>query len=303
MQPRSPSLLVKALVPVAFLALLATPLAQGRPAPREIRDSLRLTHLQHINRERAQLGLQAVRLDSFASLLADRYCQQQIRERTTGHFLTDGQPPYMRYSMAGGSDGISENAAAWSANYRFSDAMLPDLMHQSLTAMLAEVPPQDGHRRAILDPHATHVGIGLAWDDGEFRLAQVFVRRYVEWEGVLARDATTADRIVLRGRPKNGYVTEAISVHFEPHPRPISAAAANRIPSYSLPSSRRDYRPRPAKDGRFSFPVPFPQGAGVYTVVAWVRPAGGSALVAASNISIRVHRPQDGAGRFSSASR
>jgi uncharacterized protein YkwD len=157
-----PSRLVRALVPVAFAVLLATPQAQGRPAVQEIRDSLRLVHLQHINRERERHGLPAVRLDSLSSVIADRFCERQLREGTTGHYLTDGRTPYMRYSVAGGGDGLSQNVAAWSANYIFSDAMLPDLMHQSLSAMLAEVPPDDGHRRTVLDPHATHVGIGLA---------------------------------------------------------------------------------------------------------------------------------------------
>ena len=30
--------------------------------------------------------------------------------------------PYMRYSFAGGNDGVSENAAAWSANYASATA-------------------------------------------------------------------------------------------------------------------------------------------------------------------------------------
>ena len=50
------------------------------------------------------------------------------------------------------------------------------MTRQSQHAMMIEKPPHDGHRRTILDPHATHVGIGLAWEKGEFRIAQEFVR-------------------------------------------------------------------------------------------------------------------------------
>ena len=35
--------------------------------------------------------------------------------------------------------------------------------------------------RTILDPYATHVGIGVAWEGGEFRITQEFIRRYVDW--------------------------------------------------------------------------------------------------------------------------
>jgi uncharacterized protein YkwD len=285
---REPSSLVKVLVPLAFAVLLATPLAQGNPASRELRDGLRLAHLEQINRERARYQLPPVRLDSFASVMGDRYCEQQIEQRTTGHFLTDGHAPYMRYSLAGGADGMSENAAAWSANYRFTDSMLPDLIQQSLNAMMGEVPPQDGHRRAILDRHATHVGIGMAWEESEFRLVQQFIRRYVEWEGVAPREASVRDRVELRGNPYPGFVVEVVSVHFEKHPRRMSATMANRISSYSLPKSRRDYLPKVDRKGEFSVSVPFRDGPGVYTVVAWVRLQRGSDLIPASNISILV---------------
>lgn len=286
---REPSLPVKALVPLAFVVLLAVPLAEGDASSPELRDGLRLSHLEAINAERAQHQLPPVRLDSFASVLGDKYCEQQIAQATTGHFLTDGQPPYMRYSLAGGTDGMSENAAAWSANYRFTDSMLPDLLGQSLNKMMDEVPPTDGHRRAVLDRHATHVGIGMAWEGGEFRLVQHFIRRYVEWDGVAPRDVTVKDRVTLHGNPYPGYVIEAVSVHYERHPRRMSATKANTIASYSLPPARRDLMPEIDRRGGFNVNVPFKNGPGVYTVVAWVRPLRGTELISASNISIRVH--------------
>jgi uncharacterized protein YkwD len=291
---RHPSTLVRAIVPVFVGLLLASPLAQGRSAIEEIRQGLKLTHLQQINADRLRHGLPPVRLDSFASVMADRYCEQQIRERVTGHFTLSGDAPYMRYSYAGGHDGVSENAAAWSANYTFSDAMLPDLMQQSQRAMMAEVPPKDGHRRTILDPHATHVGIGLAWSGGEFRLVQEFIRRYIEWDRTPQSTAAAGDRALLSGKPYAGYSVEAISVHHERHPLPISATVANRIDTYGLPKYRRDYLPRRGsrghfrlEDGAFSFAVPLVDGPGVYTVVVWVRHDSSPDLIAASNISIR----------------
>jgi uncharacterized protein YkwD len=300
--------------------VLATPLAQGESPADETRFTLRHELLRMVNHDRKAHGLRPVDLDPDASMVADSYCRQQIRNGTTGHFTVDGQPPYMRYSFAGGNDGVSENAAAWSASYTFTDRALYDMMRRSEEAMMAEKPPHDGHRRTILDPDATHVGVGLAWDKGEFRLTQEFIRRYVEWTRLLPRAAGLYEEISAAARPLPGYRVEAISVHHEPIPRSIAPAAANLIESYRLPDSRREYLPRlrsytrttgngsievireeysdgrrgdfpVASDGSFRFNVPFPDGPGVYTVVVWVRKPGDANAIAASNVSIRVDRP------------
>ncbi|MEO8218080.1 MAG: CAP domain-containing protein [Acidobacteriota bacterium] len=282
------------------------------------RQSLKLDLVQRINRDRARAGLPPVLFDPQSSEVADRYCDEQIRNRTTGHFTLDGLSPYMRYSFAGGNDGLSQNTAAWSANYRFSPAMIPDLISQSQRTMLAELPPNDGHRRTILDPFATHVGVGLAWERGEFRMTEEFIRRYVNWSRPLARTATGSDQLVAEGQPVAGFQTEAISVYFENNPQPLSAVTANGRDSYGLPPGRRDFLPAPvsrrnerlldgrayvrpgsvtdvqartfpvSQDGRFLFQVPLDQGAGVYTIVVWVKKNGGSTPIAASNVSIRV---------------
>ena len=306
-----------------LLTLLASMLtfgatfAQGDGAADETRMTLRAELLRMINRDRQRIGLPQVELDPDASAVADIYCKQQIRNRTSGHFTLDGLAPYMRYSFAGGNDGLSENAAAWSASFGFGDRALLDMMRRSHDAMMGESAPHDGHRKTILDPAATHVGIGFAWEGGEFRIAEEFVRRYVEWVRPLPRRASANERLLFSGRPEKGYQIEAITVHREALPQPIAATTANAITSYGLPNDRREYLPRLktfyrhyadgaveqireeysdgrrgdfqiADDGSFAFAVPFPDGPGVYTVVVWVRPNGAHETIAASNVSIRV---------------
>src|SRR5947209_12082587 len=151
---------------VALAIVITAPLALGGGAADETRFTLRDELLRLINRDRKQFGLSSVQLDPFASVVADNYCRLQIRNGTSGHFTVDGQAPYMRYSFAGGNDGVSENAAAWSANFGFSDRALLDMMRRSQEAMMSEVAPHDGPRKSILYPHATHVGIGVAWARG-----------------------------------------------------------------------------------------------------------------------------------------
>lgn len=284
----------------------------------DLRRGYRLDLLNRINRDRSLHGLDPVELDAHASKVADDYCQRQIKHGTTGHFTLDGLTPYMRYSFAGGNDGIGENTAAWSANYRFSSAAITDLLRKSQQTMMEEQPPDDGHRRTILDPDATHVGIGIAWLGGELRMAQELIRRYIEWGPAVPRRVRLDDRVDLTGRPLPGVTLEAITVHHEPVPSPLSRTAANRIDGYRLPDRRHEYRPRPGifllrrdestaangsvsdhehaghftidRSGAFSFTIPFNDGPGIYTVVVWVRRNDDDRSIAASNISIRVER-------------
>jgi uncharacterized protein YkwD len=320
--------LILALLVIAFT--FGATLAQGEGASDETRMTLRAELLRMINHDRARFGLHPVLLDAQASAIADAYCQAQIRNGTTGHFTTDGEAPYMRYSFAGGNDGVSENAAAWSANYSFSDRALYDMMRRSEAAMMNEVAPHDGHRRTILDSAATHVGIGLAWEHGELRLTEEFVRRYVDWTRPLPRTADIAQPVLCSGRAVSGYDVEAITVHHESLPQPMAVVTANAITSYSLPESRRQYMPRlrgrftqrvgggiqeireeytdgsrgdfqVTPEGKFAFAVPLPDGPGVYTVVVWVRRHGTTGdAIPASNVSIKVDR---GAGTLVSGTR
>src|SRR5215212_10403618 len=122
-------------VSIALLAFaLATPLAQGEIEVTKA--ALREHVLKLINRDRKLYSLPPVQLDPGVSTLADDYCREQIRTGVTGHYGVDGLSPYMRYSFAGGNDGTSENAAAWSANYTFSERALYEMMRRSEEAMM-----------------------------------------------------------------------------------------------------------------------------------------------------------------------
>jgi uncharacterized protein YkwD len=302
----------------AAVVLFATPLAHSDIDV--TRTTLREHVLKLINRDRALYELPPVALDVAASAFGDEYCRTQIRNRTTGHYTIDGVAPYARYSLAGFNDAVSENAAAWSATYAFTGRALYEMARRSQDAMMAEMPPDDGHKRTMLDPHATHVGIGLAWERGEFRLVQEFIRRYIDWTRPLPRDARLGQPVTTIGRALPGVTIEGITVHHEPLPQPITAHVASAISTYSLPAKRREYAPRvPRKagplavamrgdfslrpDGAFSFTVPFQDGPGLYTVVVWVRKNGDATPFPASNVSIRVEGEMERVGRASSEAR
>src|SRR5258706_1862889 len=215
---------------LALLLFAATAnVAPGADPADETRMSIRTGMLRLINRDRKQFGFKPVELDLRMSTLADVYCRTQIRNRTTGHFTTDGIAPYMRYSFAGGNDAVAENAAAWSASYNFDARSLYEMMRSSEDSMMREVAPHDGHRRTILDPYATHVAIGVAWEGGEFRITQELIRHYVDWTPPLPRESGSDAPVLCSGKPRDRYIVQGSTVHHQPMPQPLSVTAPNHI--------------------------------------------------------------------------
>ena len=140
---------MKRLIAALAIVLISSPIAHSDVEEvRATAATLRTHILKMINRDRQVNRLPPVELDLAASELGDAYCLEQIRNGTTGHFTIDGLSPYMRYSFAGGNDAVSENAAAWSANYAFSDRALYEMARRSEDAMMAESPPNDASSHA-----------------------------------------------------------------------------------------------------------------------------------------------------------
>jgi uncharacterized protein YkwD len=309
---------VKLKLPAAMLlaAMLMAHAAEAAPSA-ELTATIKAKMLSMINAERREFGLAPVRVDPLASVVADALCRRQVYDRSVGHFSTDGLAPYHRYSFAGGLDGVTENTAAWSRDTPYGADEIDRLVEESVRTMLHEGPPDDGHRRAILDPHATHVGLGFAWRDGEVRIAQEFVRRYLHWTLPPPRELREGAKAVCAAKPAAGWEIAAISVHYEPAPKFLSRAEASRIESYDLPATRSDFKPRSlrddspivrsaraaggapgdlavADDGAFTFSIPFEHGPGLYTVVAWLRK--GDTVTTASNVVVRVRERREARG-------
>ena len=289
----------RALLSILLFSLAATAAA----APPDL-EALRTYALKLINRERTRSNLPALRLDPALNAFADAQAARLLAG--TPEPLT----PYMRYSFAGGSDPIRENAHSWTVSYALNDAALKDLLRKTHEAIMAEAPPLNGRRGTLLDSVATHAGIGFALEKGHFFIVQEVVRRYVTWLEPLPRKATTADTVVVAAAPIGEVTFDSIAVHHELPPR----APTNRE---SLPVNRKGYLPRlgtevkrhddgkveyirhvyeegrigeveVTKDGRFSVKIPFAEGPGIYTVVVWVKRPGLGTPFPGGSVSIRV---------------
>src|SRR4051794_18064950 len=123
-----------------------------------------------VNRDRAEHGLAQVAMDDAASRAGQRHAEDMARVGYTAHWGSDGSVPEQRYSEAGGSDFVQENAGCLADGKsrkldvaaRFEAAELERVER----AFMDEKPPHDGHRRNILKKTHTGFGVGVAKPSG-----------------------------------------------------------------------------------------------------------------------------------------
>jgi len=192
---------------------------------------------ERINADRRRAGVPPVRWDDKAALVATEYTREQIRQGAMGHFLLDGIPPYARLSHRGDLGLGAENVVAYvSSDDRINDSPV-SLALRGEVSMMSETPPNDGHRRAILDPGATHVGIGWSLVGGNFRMAQEFTSRRYDWLRV-SQVGIDGASIRVRGRALPGMNISFVSVALQPVPAKLSLREVNARHSYAYPDPR-----------------------------------------------------------------
>jgi uncharacterized protein YkwD len=153
-----------------------------------------------INADRVAAGAAPVAVDTLATVVAQAHALAMATGDFFSHYGSTGDAPYERYAYAGGRAHLKENVFQWrisggipedaeAARARFSMARVHQLLMES-----------PGHRTTILDPHRTHVGIGMALDDQgrELVVVEDFIARHAEIE--LPSVAWRRSPTLLRGR-------------------------------------------------------------------------------------------------------
>jgi uncharacterized protein YkwD len=216
---------------------LTHPASESVPPHAAPEDPVKKAVFERINADRATCDLPPLAWDEAASRVADMFTAAQVREGTRGHFLLDGVPPYARTGLAGIFGMGAENSVSWTttgANFR--DSAL-HLALQGQAEMFGEKPPDDGHRRTILDPHATHVGVGWAQGGNQFRLAEEFQTRHLETL-TLQQVALDPATVLFKGRTVAGQVVRFVTIAVEPLPLPLSRAEVKARTRYAYPEAR-----------------------------------------------------------------
>jgi uncharacterized protein YkwD len=202
------------------------------------------TLLKRINWERRAASVRELKYDLRGAKVGDGFCLLSIQEGTSGHWDLSGRSPYLRWALAGGVDYHAQNFAAQSQSPGPLRGPIERYMLEAHARMMAEVPPADGHKRAVLDPNWTHVGIGAALVDGEFRLTEEFSRQELEWVEIPAGAIKKKEIAHVAAKLPSGWNLLLVEICFEPFPKPMSRRQIAALDSYSYPPPLRRFRPK-----------------------------------------------------------
>ncbi|HSV73327.1 MAG TPA: CAP domain-containing protein [Chthonomonadales bacterium] len=249
--------------------------------------------LARVNADRGAHGLSPVAHDPLAARAAQRQGEDMAVHVYVAHWDRSGRLPWHRYSDEGGSDFVQENVylemkyrgrepsgpMALDAHPRFTPAELDAVQDTYMKGR----PPNDGHRRNILSPYHTHVGIGLARSRGPrssvIANAQVFVVRCGSF-APLPAETRVSSRIGVAGMLQPPWRFEAVTYALAPPLTAREPAELMQSGSYSLPRTHPVEAVRVVRQGaEFSAELPPEATAapGVLHVVVWASRAGGPA--------------------------
>lgn len=182
--------------------------------------------LMLINEARIKAGVRPVIADPLAAQVAKLHAEDMLRNDYFSHWDMDGLKPTRRYNLAGGYHAVSENIY-FAVN---GPSNTQDMLGKAMQVLM----DSEGHRRTILDPAHTHVGIGLALGRGgsEIYLDQEFITR-VGGEYYCPLTAHPGECIEFGGRiDANRYSLEQVIVGYEELPSKHSQRWLNRTEVY-----------------------------------------------------------------------
>jgi hypothetical protein len=231
--------------------------------------------------------------------------------RYLSHRDRQGRLPDQRYTEAGGTHAVAENVYLWRRDNRPDAAgPLPLVPNPAFTrreieeiqaAYFNQRKPYDGHRRNIVNPARTHIGIGLARSGegtaGAIANAQEFVNRYIEVDP-LPVDSKVGDLVTVSGTLGRGTRADSVEIAREDAMRPYAPAELRANRTYSVPRPYQEIfaggsgignKVKVDSSGRFSVQVRLSdQGMpGTYYVTVNVITAEGD-YVTASRRTVRV---------------
>lgn len=195
---------------------------------------LKLLQLKTINASREKHKAKPVKLDIFASRVANKMAIDAAQNKFMGHFNQNGEKPYHRYAFAGGVDHVSENAAAIRSSLPISTepAVLLKHMKDLHLEFMNEKAPNDGHKQTIIHPTHNHVGIGIGVSGNEFRYYEEYIERYLTF-GNFARETKHGSTLIIPVKPNSPkHHLYWVSLQYEPFPKKMSVDKINRQNAY-----------------------------------------------------------------------
>lgn len=207
--------------------------------------------LSLINRDRALFGLPPVELDEGApTIAAQAHAEDMARLGYLGHWGSDGSVPEQRHTEAGGADMVLENALCFTDEAKRvvdpKPRIDPKQIERAESLFFDEVPPNDGHRKNILKPFHTRVGIGVAQSTETAKELAVpcFAQELVDGYGTYAplpRTAKIGSTIHVEGTLTAKARPTGVGLARIPTPKPLPPSELNKRRSYPVPKPYQMY--------------------------------------------------------------
>ena len=143
---------------------------------------VKLEQLAVINKSRAKFKVQTLELDILASRVANKQAMEAAENRYLSHWNMKGQLPFERYAEAGGEDHVIENAySSWGNDFDDKTELIAakELMEEGHGEFMAERYPNDGHKKAAIEPEHNFIGIGYHISGDYFAYYEEYIDRYL----------------------------------------------------------------------------------------------------------------------------
>ena len=189
-------------------------------------DDARAYMLELVNAARAEAGMQKLSHDALAETVAQKHADDMAVNVYLSHWNTQGATPIMRYTLEGGSHGVTENVTLFSGGARIY------LTRKVVEFMHGQFMHSEGHRENLMSPEHNGLGVGIGFavfpDGGSvFTCNQTFIADY----GMLAempKSVQLGTPITVSGTVDTSRVEFAfIGLGWSPFPQPLTREILN----------------------------------------------------------------------------
>lgn len=181
---------------------------------------------QRINELRSNAGVGPVHFDPVAAQAARMHATDMLARGYFSHWNPEGIKPTRRYNLIGGFHSLGENIYFLHGKF----GTVQELVDEALDKLMSS----EGHRKTMLSPAYTHVGISFAANParGDLYVAQEFITR-IGGEYRCPLHAKVGQMIEFAGRFDPGrYTFENIIIGFEERARPRDLLWLSKTGSY-----------------------------------------------------------------------
>ena len=234
--------------PIATPRPTETPEQVSAPTPTPVSDlvELRRYMLDLINDARQEHRLSPVTLGSNAA--AQQHAEDKLRNNYSSHWGMDGLTPYMRYTLAGGTNYEAENGsgpAFLQAGVRYRKQTPRELLTEAHEGLMQS----PGHRKNILNKWHKKVNLGIACSQYTCSVVQQFEGDYVEFS---EKPVINNGILSFAGNLQGGFsFYGSVQIWYHQPPHSLSLGQLDATYSYSVGQEPATFLLKPAPAGSY----------------------------------------------------